>query len=133
MVLCAVLFLGAGASEPAGYPLAAALLSAIQAFVGEEREEMLRAYWKSWASWRNKAEGIEREILFSANPEVVLSLPDLYEAALQASDIGHLKEVFRRWKAEESTEEDLQKYKERLKSEERKKLRGRAAGPYWLP
>ena len=52
-----VLLLGAGASKPAGYPLAGELISATEEFVHGAREVMLRTYWNRWDLWRHKAEG----------------------------------------------------------------------------
>ena len=89
---------------------------------------MLTAYWKRWSSWRNSAEGIVKELLFSPNPEIVLSLPDLYEAALNIDTLERLRGVSDQWKAGELTEENFRKYKERFRSKEHKKLReGKAA------
>ena len=42
-----VLLLGAGASKPAGYPLASELISPTEEFVHSERELMLRTYLES--------------------------------------------------------------------------------------
>ncbi len=117
-----VLIFGAGASRPAGYPLAGELISTIEEFVRAEPEVMLRAYWDRWTSWRDNADGIMKELLSSPNPEVVLSLPDLYETALQAANIEQLRKARSKWEAGELSEEDLRKYEEYWKSEAHEKL-----------
>lgn len=117
-----VLIFGAGASRPAGYPLSCELISTIEEFVRAEPEVMLRLYWDRWNSWRHNADGIIRELLSSPDPEVVLSLPDLYETALQAANIQQLRNARNKWEAGELSEEDLRKYEEYWKSEAHKKL-----------
>jgi len=117
-----VLILGAGASKPAGYPVAGELISAIEEFVRADREILLKNYWDRWTSWRNSAQGIVKELLSNPNPEVVLSLPDLYEAALHAADIDQLQKVHRKWKAGEITEEDLRRHEEYYQTQEHKEL-----------
>jgi hypothetical protein len=117
-----VLLLGAGASKPAGYPLAVELISATEEFVHGAREVMLRTYWNRWDSWRHNAEGIEWKLLSNPNPEVVFSLPDLYEAALQADDIEQWTRALKKWKTDGLTEEELREYQDYWRSQERKKL-----------
>ena len=117
-----VLLLGAGASKPAGYPLASELISATEEFVHGEREVMLHTYWNRWDSWRLNAEGIERKLLSNPNPEVVFSLPDLYEAALQADDFEQWTRALKKWKTDGLTEEELREYQDYWRSQERKKL-----------
>jgi hypothetical protein len=117
-----VLLFGAGSSMRAGYPLASELISATEEFVHSEREVMRRTYWNRWDSWRRNAEGIVKELLYSSNPEVVLSVPDLYEAALQAGDIEQWTKALKKWKAEGLTEEELREHQDHWRSQERKKL-----------
>jgi len=70
------------ASVPTG-----TLIATIEDFIQVDSEVMLRAYWRRWTSWRDNSGGIIKELLSNPNPEVVLSLSDLYEAALLRS--GH--------------------------------------------
>ena len=81
-----VLFLGAGASVDAGYPLTVKLLGAMEAeyratlFQNEKRD------WKAFSEYRSSASGPLAFVLNASNPELVLTLPDLLEAALESSD-----------------------------------------------
>src|SRR5260370_40633044 len=58
-----VLLLGAGASKPAGYPLAWELISANAELLEGERQGIARPVWNAWGSPRHNAEGTERELL----------------------------------------------------------------------
>lgn len=51
-----------------------------------EREVMICASWKKFLQFRKEAEGPLGALLRSPNPEVVLSVPDLYIAAREAFD-----------------------------------------------
>jgi hypothetical protein len=42
--------------------------------------------WRRFVAFRESATGVDRTILMSRNPEVVLSLPDLWDAALEADN-----------------------------------------------
>jgi hypothetical protein len=78
-----VLFLGAGASIPAGYPPALKLLSKVrEAFVGS-RSVSERQALASWDRAMADAEklGLSRLLMESPNPEIPLSLLDLWEQA----------------------------------------------------
>ena len=91
-----VLWIGAGASIPAGYPSALALLGRLEeAATTGVVEEGVRKAWRRFADFRDSATGIERTLLFSPNPEVVLSLPDLLEAARLADDERIESEILR--------------------------------------
>lgn len=79
------LVLGAGASHPAGYPLASQLMDVIQQ-EALDANVMVRRAWDTWASFRGQVTGPLRALLFSPNPEVILSVPDLCEAARDAKD-----------------------------------------------
>ncbi len=81
-----VLFLGAGASVDAGYPLTVKLLGAMEA---EYRETMLqneKRDWKAFSEFRSSASGPLASVLNASNPGLVLTLPDLLEAALESND-----------------------------------------------
>ncbi|MFZ0887251.1 MAG: hypothetical protein WA005_02260 [Candidatus Binataceae bacterium] len=81
-----VLMLGAGASKCAGYPLANELVSEIR----REAETGSRFFWNftnAWNTWEssvNRSRGLLRLLLRNPNPEVVLSVPDLFKAAWDA-------------------------------------------------
>jgi hypothetical protein len=82
-----VLWLGAGASVEGGYPLAGSLLQTLEREATEPVvEESVRTAWQRFAAFREQAEGTERTLLSSSNPEVVLSVPDLLEAARSADN-----------------------------------------------
>ena len=80
-----VLIVGAGASKEAGYPLASNLMTAI----GTEMTQSSvndRTAWDAWDQYRRSISGHLGAILDCPNPEVTLSLLDLYEQALKAND-----------------------------------------------
>jgi hypothetical protein len=86
-----MLLLGAGASKAAGYPLAAELMDVIQAEAATSREVMLRGAWEEWDSFRRGVNGAHGLLIRNPNPEIVLSLLDLYEIALTAMDEQELR------------------------------------------
>ena len=75
-----VLFLGAGASVRAGYPLASNLLSAVEV-TAEQGHLGIRNAWKAWKTFRDRATGPLALALNHKNPEVVLSQIDLLVTA----------------------------------------------------
>jgi hypothetical protein len=75
-----VLFLGAGASFRAGYPLANDLLPTIEATAVKSKVSIQDA-WRKWRSFRDAASGPLALALRHTNPEVVLSQIDLLETA----------------------------------------------------
>jgi hypothetical protein len=83
---------------------------------------MLRTYWDRWRSWRDAADGVIKELLSNPDPEVVLSLPDLYETALNAANEDQLRRVISKWKRGELTEEEERQYKAYFEPERHKKL-----------
>ena len=90
-----IVFLGAGASRKAGYPLASALLDALESEVTGTSSGNLREAWEQFNSYREGASGPAKVSLFSKNPEVVLSLLDLYEAAHQDASDSWFRELKR--------------------------------------
>jgi len=78
-----VILLGAGASKCAGYPLAGELISEIK----NEADGASRSLWNftsAWNSWEgavSRCTGLLGLLLRNPNPEVVLSVPDLFDAA----------------------------------------------------
>jgi hypothetical protein len=97
-----VLWLGAGASISAGYPDTARLLGEIGALAESPGADCAtREAWVRFRDYRDNAEGVEGTVLRSPNPEVALTLPDLYAAALNADDEDVERETDRaveRWK-----------------------------------
>jgi hypothetical protein len=79
-----VLVLGAGASKCAGYPLASELIAEIKQ---EAETTSLWNFSKAWREWNaslKNSRGLISLLLRSPNPEVVLSVPDLFDAAWNA-------------------------------------------------
>jgi hypothetical protein len=81
-----ILWLGAGASISAGYPATGSLLSEIGRAIGDGADVMTEEAWQRFCEFRESATGIERFILKSPNPEIVLTYPDLLVAALDADN-----------------------------------------------
>ncbi|MBK7594209.1 MAG: hypothetical protein IPP98_07365 [Gemmatimonadetes bacterium] len=85
-----VLFLGAGASVPGGYPPGARLLDAVEDFFAKEvTDGASREAWGRFTTWRTEAAEKEatRLLLGSTNPEVVISYMDLVEQAAESEYI----------------------------------------------
>ena len=76
-----VLFLGAGASKGAGYPLASELLAEVGMYVESSRMSGVRDEWARYLDFWKATRGVSRRILESTNPEVVLTLLDLFAEA----------------------------------------------------
>jgi hypothetical protein len=82
-----VLLLGAGASKAAGYPSTKELMQTIGNEVANSGNTLLDAAWEKWKHLRARVtEGRIKTMLDSTNPEVFLSLIDLYQAALAEKD-----------------------------------------------
>lgn len=90
-----VLLLGAGASKGAGYPLASQLLASIEADIASSPAAQPREAWRQWRAFRDGVTGPLQVVLRNPNPEVILSLLDLYEAALSAHDDEELAQAAR--------------------------------------
>ena len=82
-----VFFLGAGASIPAGYPGMAELLKAVDQHVQKTPSEEVRTAWHNFKAFRDRAPEVIKRILSSTNPEIVLSLLQLYEAARENEEL----------------------------------------------
>lgn len=81
-----VIFLGAGASFAADYPLASGLLPAIEATVLSAPGFVnLQNAWTVWRDYRDRAQGLMKTFLTSPNPEVIFSFLDLYDVADEAA------------------------------------------------
>ncbi|MGH7618646.1 MAG: SIR2 family protein [Gemmatimonadaceae bacterium] len=82
-----VLFLGAGSSVGAGYPLGRDLIRAVEEFFATiEMDVGRKAYWERFLSFRDTAKDTAQLLLHSGNPEVVLSYLDLCVEGLLADD-----------------------------------------------
>lgn len=91
-----VVIVGAGVSAPAGYPLASALLQEVGAVAASPFRKGLHAAWKAWEAYRDSASPDLRLILNSANPEIVLSLPDLMVLTVEHEDRWRIAESMKR-------------------------------------
>ena len=77
-----VLFLGAGASVPSGYPSGASLMGTLEKEMSACANVVLREDWKRFDEYRRNGEGLVGYVLKHPNPELALSLLDLYVATL---------------------------------------------------
>ena len=82
-----VLFLGAGASKEAGYPIASDLLIAIEKEIASGVDVVTKDLWTRFDKFRKNVTPPLSHILNSPNPEVVFSYPDLLLSALHARDL----------------------------------------------
>jgi hypothetical protein len=81
-----VYLFGAGASFKAGYPLAKNLIKEIETEARNSPIANLSSAWAEWQKLRDTSSGVAKYLLSNSNPEVVLSLPDLCEAARESED-----------------------------------------------
>lgn len=90
-----IVFLGAGASHAAGYPLTSALLPELEKMTASTPNIFVPDYWKRFSEFRNKTTGVIKRIMFSTNPEVILSLIDLYTECYKNEEQESWKEFER--------------------------------------
>ncbi len=88
-----VLLFGAGASRPAGYPLARELMTTIEQDVRESGNLSLRNAWNRWEDVREKAPEPLQLLLEDPNPEVTLSVLDLCQISHFSSNHKWLSEA----------------------------------------
>jgi hypothetical protein len=81
-----VFLFGARASFKAGYPLAKNLIGEIENEARASVITNLSPAWAEWQKFRENCTGLAGYLLGNSNPEVVLSLPDLCEAAKDYED-----------------------------------------------
>ena len=106
-----VLIFGAGASKRAGYPLANELLDRVGESASESSSIQFRDAWQAWESFRESVPASLRLIAYNSNPEVVLSLPDLYHLAVESEDDQATTTAIRTFPTTgESSAEELEKY-----------------------
>jgi hypothetical protein len=88
-----VLFLGAGASASAGYPLAYQLLPAVRQFYVDTSGVRERGALNDWDKVIESAEqlGLSRELLENPNPEIPLSYLDLWAQAAQEAPVNFMR------------------------------------------
>lgn len=115
-----MIILGAGASRAAGYPLAQHLIGAIEKEAQQSCFVNLRTAWKEWLAYRNGVEGFLKLLVYSSNPEVVLSVPDLFEIAIETED-AHQFEIAKA-QFEQSPDEPLKNYENYFESAHRSQL-----------
>lgn len=109
--------MGAGASCEAGYPLALNLMDSIRDEAIASHDPNYSKAWDIWDKYRRSTGGIIKSLINSPNPEVVLSVPDLFEIALTDEDQRQFENAAR--KPDEQADEALNEYDEYLKSETR--------------
>jgi len=88
-----VMFLGAGASMHRAYPLTSELLKHIALEMGSTSSNFDRTAWERFDTFRRNATGLLRSILNSNDPEIVLTLPDLLQAAHDRRILGYWNEL----------------------------------------
>lgn len=87
-----LLILGAGASKKAGYPLANELLAELA-----REAEADENYKDTWGVWVQFLAELPEELALlgkTANPEIILSLIDLFGLALDCADEDRMKKAF---------------------------------------
>ena len=109
--MTSVLILGAGASCPAGYPAAQALLPRMREEASSSTSVQFKEAWNRWENFLGTLPTALEVVRSCSNPEIVLSLPDLFDAAAEFEDefrtvgaINYLQNTG------ESTVEELQAY-----------------------
>lgn len=109
--MTSVLILGAGASCRAEYPTAQELLSRIGDEASRSSDCQFRNAWFVWKEFLRTLPPALEVVRHCSNPEIVLSLPDLFAAAAEFEDefktlraVHHFKETG------ECTVDSLQRY-----------------------
>ena len=106
-----VMILGAGASKSAGYPLAGEILGEVGQAASRSASIQFREAWEAWEQFRESVPAPLRLIAYNSNPEVVLSLPDLYHAAVESEDDQQTTSAIRTFMdTGESRAEELEGY-----------------------
>jgi hypothetical protein len=106
-----VLILGAGASKPAGYPLASEVMDAIKKMAEDSASVELRQAWEEWDRFRQSLPPDFKLIAYNMNPEVVLSLPDLFLLAIEHEDADRQTAAYRLFsETGEAHLDELEKY-----------------------
>lgn len=109
--MTSVLILGAGASGRAGYPTAQELLSRIRDEALQSRACQFRNAWNAWEAFLETLPPALEVVHHCSNPEIVLSLPDLFAAAAESEDeFQTLKAIHHLQETGESTVDHLHEY-----------------------
>lgn len=116
-----VLILGAGVSKPAGYPLASELLDDLADVARRTPFSQLRNAWQRWEGFRDDLPSQLRLAAYNSNPEVVLTLVDLFIAAIEVEDLRQTSSAVRTFR--ETGEADTAALDIYYNSPERKALR----------
>jgi len=109
------LFLGAGASKGAGYPLASQLLPEVAKHIGSLQPGEVRNEWEHYSDFASATRGVSQRILSSSNPEIVLTLLDLLAAAKATEMQDYWKSHSHFGKTSDRT--DFERARERLENE----------------
>lgn len=123
-----VLILGAGASNEAGYPLARDLIDAVGTEARETPNVNYQDAWKYWENYRENTSGLIRSLVYSSNPEIVLSVPDLFEVAIEAEDLHQFEKALKN--LEERPDEALTEHKRYFDSDSRRQLQAAVIARY---
>jgi hypothetical protein len=114
-----VLLLGAGASKCAGYPLASELVSEVKREAEATPLWNFTNAWKQWEESVKRSRGLLRLLLCNPNPEVVLSVPDLFDAAWNAELTQSFGVDARVQKGEFSSKEGSERVRKHVRSARR--------------
>lgn len=107
------LILGAGASKPAGYPLANELLSVVGKAAISSHSVALRNAWTAWETFRSGLPIELQLIAANSNPEIALTLPDLMALAIDSEDEFQISTAVRAALAGEIPDEEAAERQER--------------------
>ena len=123
-----VLILGAGASNKAGYPLARNLIDAVGTEASGTPNLNYQDAWKFWENYRENTSGLIRSLVYSSNPEIVLSVPDLFEITIEAEDQHQFEKALKN--LDEQTDKSITEYKSYLDSDSRRQLQAAVSARY---
>lgn len=91
-----IIFLGAGASKDAGYPVMKDLLSKMESLFHNSRIRQESKDWQEFQEYRENSTGPLRTVLDSNNPELIFSFLDLMEICLHEGDAQSFAAVFKK-------------------------------------
>lgn len=86
-----VVILGAGASVGGDYPLTRDLLLVLAQEAQGVTDKTFKQAWQKWMAWRDSVPDSLALVARNANPEVVLTLPDLMALAAETEDDMRLR------------------------------------------
>jgi len=91
--MTSILLLGAGASVAGGYPVTDKLFSTMATEATTKAFVQYREAWSKWEDYRQSLPPALDVIRGCSNPEIVLSLPDLLDAAAEWEDERRIREA----------------------------------------